>query len=192
MPSFHTIYVFSDNEALAADITAILTSRYPTIRIVAPVMPFGPGVPVSAVLAWARTTFRPLVEKNSLIIGFGLGGLVACALQEQEPDLNVSVFAVNAPVWDGTDGPGAVELAWDCGGPEAATMRIALYSSAYEPLANWQAWADEAYDVPWLQHGADLAKHAIVYMIAAFLRDGSIKQEIATLFPDPKTEDSAH
>jgi hypothetical protein len=191
-----TIYIFGDDPVVAASIEQILASRFTTTRVVRALMPFGDSIPVSTVLTWARTAFRPFIEKGSLIVGLGLGGLIACALQEKEPDLDLSVIAVNAPLWDGTDGEDAVELAWNTG-PSGGSMRIAIYSSLYGPyryraMNIWQSYADEAFDLPWLQHGIDLAKHAVCYLIATYLRDGSIRDEVTTVFPSQKTEDSAH
>ncbi len=73
------------------------------------------------------------------------------------------------------------------------SVRVVLYSSAYEPLQRlhpemWSRYADFAFDCPGLAQGFDKAKYATAYMISALMRGLDLKQEIATFSPQQKDQ----
>lgn len=125
----------------------------------------------------SRTFRKTGILPESLLVGFGLGGLVAAKLQELEPDLNLSVLAINAPTSDGS-----VSL-------KRTRQRTAMYSSKYPPLhgcANWGEYTegfDSNFDVEWLRHGYGLKKYTLGYLISKVVRGKDLYFEVKTIFP---------
>jgi hypothetical protein len=123
-----------------------------------------------------------MVHRDSLIVGFGRGGLLACALQQRVPVLRLSAFAINAPV---SEGKVMAEM------NESFYSRVSVYNSGYKPIkgnCNWAAHSSMAYDVPWLAHGD--AYYPTAYLISAYGRHADMEQEIKLIFPAYQNPDT--
>jgi len=103
-----------------------------------------------------------LAPEGALLVGVGLGGLAAAMVQEtKRPDLDV--VCVSSPT-----SYGVIQL------ERRMQHRVALYSSQDPAIAgrveNWPDLA-EAYDMPYLMHGASLHPYMLRKLILAH-RDG--------------------
>jgi hypothetical protein len=139
-------------------------------------------MPAQDALDFLTDSYVRMVQRDSLIVGFGRGGLLACALQQRVPVLRLSAFAVNAPV---SEGKVAAVM------NENFYSRVSVYSSAYKPIkgnCNWGSHASMAYDVPWLKDGN--AYYPTAYLISAFGRHADMEQEIKLIFPAYQDSDT--
>jgi len=121
---------------------------------------------------WLCSSFLPVVMCNSVIFGIGLGGLLAAKLQEDYPAKGLSVVAINAPCFEGT-------ISLD----SLAPSRVAIYSSAYNPIigrCDWGRFTTQAYDVPWLQHGLVNTKHGLAYLLTSYMQIENLAAEVAS------------
>jgi hypothetical protein len=192
---FQFIHIFHDrgDKESANELERLLQQRYPEVPVFKPALCYNMATSLADVLRWTRNHYDPVIRPQSLLVGIGTGGLIACAYQEAEFDKDVSVVAINSPLHDSIEGPcpccGAptLELSENTG-PQSAT-RIALYSDLYKPFKHfaplpWSAWADEAYNVSWLQHGVQEAKYACAYLISCYMQRGTIKDDILVASPN--------
>lgn len=118
------------------------------------------------------SSLLPVVPSNSVIFGIGLGGLLAAKLQEDFPAKRLSVVAINAPCSEGSISLGSL-----------VSNRVAIYSSAYPPIAgrcDWGRCAGQAYDVPWLQHGIKNTKYGLAYLLTAYMQIENLAYEVAS------------
>lgn len=128
---------------------------------------------------WLNSYLLPEVPPNSVIFGIGLGGLLAAKLQEDFPAKRLSVVAVNAPCSEGSIGLN-----------NTVPNRIAIYSSAYTPIAgrcDWSRYAGQAYDVPWLPHGIKNTKYGLAHLLTAYMQIENLAFEVAS-FTDSAPE----
>jgi alpha-beta hydrolase superfamily lysophospholipase len=128
---------------------------------------------------WLSSYLLPETPCNSVLFGIGLGGLLAAKLQEDYPAKRLSVVAVNAPLYEGS-----ISLS------SLVSNRVAIYSSAYTPIAgrcDWGRYAGQAYDVPWLQHGIKNTKYGLAYLLTAYMQIENLAYEVAS-FTDPAPE----
>ena len=119
---------------------------------------------------WLRSCFLSGVMSNSVLFGFGIGGLLAAKLQEDFPVKGLSVVAINAPTFEGS-------ISLETHVPN----RVALYSSAYMPIAgrcNWSLYAGQAYDMSWLLHGIKNAKYGLAYLLTTYMQIENLTMEV--------------
>lgn len=150
-----------------------MQSAFPDIKYSMPYLP--PGMATRDALNFLTDNYVRMVNPDSLIVGFGQGGLLACAVQQRVPVLRLSAFAINAPVCDG-DVAAEMNRDW--------YSRIAVYSSSYPLIkgkCDWAAHASMAYDVPWL--AKEPAYYPLAYLISAYGRGSNMEQEVKMLFP---------
>jgi hypothetical protein len=177
---FQTVVLLHDRgdspDGQVGELARILSEAHPSVKFLRPFVPAMSEVWGSFDLPAAK--LLPLLQPNALVVGIGLGGLFAVALQEQFTALNLSVFAVNAP-------PPQDDLAggWRTG---TASGRAAVYSSEYEPLRGdhpkrWTQHADLAFDFPWLSGGIQKAMYATSYLISSYMRGLDLKKAVASL-----------
>ena len=85
-------------------------------------------------------------------------------------------MTINSPVIEGTVG---------LRGGSLVPSRVAIYSSRYSPISDrviqWPGIASQAYDVPWLEHGATLPKYALAHLVASYMKEEDISSEIEAL-----------
>lgn len=121
---------------------------------------------------WLNSSLLPVVPSNSVIFGIGLGGLLAAKLQEDYPAKRLSVVAVNAPTSEGSVSLGSL-----------VSNRVAIYSSAYAPVAgrcDWGCFAGQVYDVPWLPHGIKNTKYGLAHLLTAYMQIENLAFEVAS------------
>src|ERR1700739_409940 len=121
---------------------------------------------------WLRRYLLPdmIQFQNVLVVGIGLGGLLAAKLQE-EFATNINVMTFNAPLVEGISLNGSL-----------VRNRVSIYSSLYSPLCSqWMRVAPQTYDVPWLQHGTNLPKLALAHLIASYMKAENIGIEVEAL-----------
>jgi hypothetical protein len=163
-----------------ASLLSVMRGAFPEIRYSTPYLP--PGLPAQDALDFLTDNYMRMVHRDSLIVGFGRGGLLACALQQRVPVLRLSAFALNAPV---SDGKVAAEM------NENFYSRVSVYSSAFKPIknnCNWASHSSMAYDVPWLANGD--AYYPTAYLISAYGRHADMEQEIKLIFPAYQNPDT--
>src|SRR5271157_5259081 len=123
-----------------ASLLSVMRGAFPEITYSTPYLP--PGMHAQDALDVLADSYVRMVHRDSLIVGFGRGGLLAGALQQRVPVLRLSAFAINAPVFEG-----GVEAKMN----ESFYSRVSVYSSAYKPIkgnCNWGRHSSMAYDVP--------------------------------------------
>jgi hypothetical protein len=128
---------------------------------------------------WLNSSLLPVVPSNSVIFGIGLCGLLAAKLQEDFPAKRLSVIAVSAPTSEGSISLGSL-----------VSNRVAIYSSAYAPVAgrcDWGRFAGQVYDVPWLQHGIKNTKYGLAHLLTAYMQIENLAFEVAS-FTDSAPE----
>jgi hypothetical protein len=126
--------------------------------------------------------YAETMEKDSLVIGVGLGGLLAAKLQQERPDLALTVFAISSPTKDDTFG-----LI-----PYKEPNLYALYSSfdpSIESSNNWTPFTDNNFDVMWMR-SPDLGKkkYSIARIISAFLSDSNVREAVENIFSSDLSE----
>jgi pimeloyl-ACP methyl ester carboxylesterase len=162
-----------DSDKLAEIMSKKLGTDYYFFKRPQPPYEFNEDVDVELAYRWVKTYFLPDTLINSVILGIGIGGLLAAKLQEDFPARNLSVIAVNAPTAEGS-----ISL------EESPEGRVALYSSLYSPLAShcdWSNYATQAYDAVWLSHGIKNTKYALAYLLSAYMRQEDISTEYASV-----------
>src|SRR5208337_1384118 len=96
---FQTVVFLHDREdnpeGHVGEFARILSESHPNVRFLRPPVPAYTTARGSFQLMAAA--LMPMFQPNSLVVGIGLGGLYAIAMQEQFPSINLSVFAVNPP-----------------------------------------------------------------------------------------------
>lgn len=176
--SFRQITILPDKgETPAGSPTSLLNvikGAFPEISYHTPYLP--PGLDTADALRFLTDHYTRHIERDSLVVGFGRGGLLAVALQQAVPTLRLHAFAVNAPTQDG-----GVWAKMN----ESYYSRIAVYSSAYPPIrdvCHWEECSGMAYNVPWLSKGD--VYYPLAYLIAAYGRGADINEEIKLIFPN--------
>jgi len=157
-----------------------MQGAFPEIKYSTPYLP--PNLPTADALDFLTDNYIRMVGRESLLVGFGRGGLLACALQQKVPALRLHAFAVNAPVRDGNV---AAEM------NQSFYSRVSVYSSAYAPIkgnCDWDTRSSMAYDVPWLANGD--AYYPLAYLISAYGRNADMEQEIKLIFPAYQNPDT--
>src|ERR1035441_2167000 len=97
---FQNVYLFHGRgEAPGNPLTLeeMLWARFPRVNYIRPLLRhIDPTVTAKdSFKSASHKTF--MIEPKSLIIGFGMGGLIAAALQERFPLHELSVFAISSP-----------------------------------------------------------------------------------------------
>lgn len=150
---------------------SLLRSSHPMVQYVRPLIPV--NLDTKAALAWARQYYIYRMQPESLVIGFERGGLIASAIQAEMPGLKLAVAAINSPTNE--DGVFA----------ETSIDRLALYSSAYQPIkgrSDWSSITAFAYDVPWLAKGCEQF-YPLAYLISSWARGADMDKQVAMMFP---------
>jgi hypothetical protein len=163
-----------------ATLLSIMQGAYPEISYSTPYLP--PGIRTEDALDFLTDNYARMVHRDALLVGFGRGGLLACALQQRVPVLRLSAFAINAPVRDGT-----VRAEMN----QNFYSRVSVYSSIYPPIkgnCEWDMHSSMAYDVPWLTK--EPAYYPIAYLISAYGRHADMEQEIKLIFPAYQNPDT--
>jgi hypothetical protein len=153
---------------------AILHTSYPTVIFARPFVPS--DLDTKDAFEFVRRNYASRIQADSLIVGLERGGLVACAMQDAFPALNLSVFAINSPTEE--DGLFAE--------PSVPHTRLALYSSAYPPIkgrCNWSTTTPLAYDVPWLAPGCNVI-YPLAYLISGYSHGADMDKQVAMLSGD--------
>lgn len=118
-------------------------------------------------LKWMER-FTPFVAENSLLIGVYTGGFLAAKFQELHPALKLHVIAIAAPTKvDGMELDGYVE------------NRVAFCQGCHD----WKELTPESYDVPWLTHDINQAKHRLAYLISCYMLGKNLKKHVDQMFP---------
>jgi hypothetical protein len=119
---------------------------------------------------WVRSNFLPQTLPNSVVVGIGLGGLLAARLQEEFAYRGLSVIAVNAPLFEG---PIAIQ--------SKVQNRVAIYSSLYAPISDrcgWLPYTGQAYDAPWFRNGIKNVKFGLASLIRGYLQNEDIHEDL--------------
>jgi pimeloyl-ACP methyl ester carboxylesterase len=133
------------SEATVKALQAVLEQHWPGFNFVRPDMPFY-STKTRADVA-VKELLRIPMPQGSLLVGVGLGGLIAARLQELGRR-DLQVIAISSPTW--TD---EITLeSW-------AATRLAFYSSQ-DPIigsriANWPQLASFSRDLDWLDQETD-------------------------------------
>jgi pimeloyl-ACP methyl ester carboxylesterase len=152
----------------------LLERNYKKISYNRPLLPHSnPHIRAERSLEW-MDNFTPFLPRGILLVGIGLGGLLAAKIQEMHPELDLSVFAVCAPTE-----LDFVKL------EKKVDKRAALYSSVMRECRNWPEFSSQAFDVPWLAFNPNPVKHSVAYLLACYLRGWNIEKQVRTLFPEP-------
>lgn len=186
---FRTVVLLHDHgdnhDGPVKELAHILQENHPLVKFVCPPIPT--ALDAQANVNLLAVKLLPVFQPNSLVVGLGLSGLFAVAIQERFPALNLSVFAINAP--SSKDGLTDVWKTRETSSLE----RVVLYSSQYEPIRDgqpekWSQYADQVYDVPWLSGGVQKAMYATSYLISAYMRGLDLRKEVPSILPQIKTE----
>jgi hypothetical protein len=124
---------------------AVLEQHWPGLNFIRPDIPFyDPKRPADVAV---KELLRTPIPEGSLLVGVGLGGLVAARLQELGRQ-DLLVIAIGSPTW-------ADEVTLESG----AERRLAFYSSQ-DPIigsrtANWPKLASFSQDLDWLDQETD-------------------------------------
>jgi pimeloyl-ACP methyl ester carboxylesterase len=166
-------------EGYAGEFRRILGESHPGVRFILPYLPMETR-PAEHMFDQVSHKLFPLLPPHTLLVGFGLGGLVACVMQERFPHLSLPVFAINAPACE--DG---LEIE---AGLYQRPERTVIYSDRYKPIEMkceyWDTRSSYAVSVPWLANGVQKAMYATAYVLSSFMRGLDLTHEIVTLFPD--------
>ena len=99
---FQTVALIHDAgdspEGYAGEFRRILGRATPASVLFYPISQWKPE-PAEQMFDQVSHKLFPLLPPHTLLVGFGLGGLVACVMQERFPHLSLPVFAVNSPAW---------------------------------------------------------------------------------------------
>lgn len=177
-PTFQQITILHDSDerptGSPARLQTALASAYPKIRYATPLLPH--SLNAKEAFDWAAKHYISRIGRGSLIVGFGRGGLVACALQSAFPALNLSVVAINAP----TEEDGLQAKFFD-----QYYSRMVLYSAEYPRVksrCDWGSLSPMAYNVNWLTSG-NSAYYPLAYLVGAFMRGKNMDKEVSMMFP---------
>jgi hypothetical protein len=118
-------------------------------------------------------SFKLIAQRNhypsgTIVIGFGLGGLLAAKLQETQ---DLTVIAISAPTQDG-----GIRLNTKVSG------RLAVYSSHDErimPFTNWPDFTADAFEcTPLMFHDIDDNRYKLALIIRQYLQGGNYREEL--------------
>jgi pimeloyl-ACP methyl ester carboxylesterase len=133
------------SEGTVKKLQAVLEQHWPGLNFVRPDIPyFDPKRPADVAV---KELLRMPMPQGSLLVGVGLGGLVAARLQELGRQ-DLQVIAISSPTW-------ADEVTLE----SWAERRLAFYSSQ-DPIigsriANWPELASFSQDLDWLDQETD-------------------------------------
>jgi hypothetical protein len=150
---------------------ALLRTSHPMVKYSRPLIPM--EYDTKAALDFVERYYVYRMDANSLLVGVGRGGLIASAIQFKLPALSLSVAAINSP----TDEDGVTA--------GLSGRRLALYSSAYKPIAgrcDWHGSSPLAYDLPWLANGCENF-YPLAYLISSWAQGAAMDKEISMMFP---------
>lgn len=174
---FKSVYLIHDKggspDGVALRIQAILEEDHYDVRFDRPCLPYrDENIGVGPSLDWLLLEFRKTLLDNSLLIGFGLGGLLAARLQEYSPNLNLTVMGLLSPTREESV---AVQ--------EYNEQRLILNNSRFI-RDNWKPYSRLAFDLPWLIPDINQNRLTLGYLISSYMDNSDIEKEITTLFPD--------
>ena len=164
--------VDEESNTAMAQLESTLRSTHPMVDYARPLIP---GTDARKAMEWVERFYVYRLSERALLVGVDRGGLIACALQTTFPWLKLSVCAINSP----TEVEGLV--AGQC----EPHSRLALYSSAYDPIkgrCDWKQYTSLAYDLPWLADGSKNL-FPLAYLISAWGRSADMDKEVSMLFP---------
>lgn len=179
---FQNIYLFHDRggspDGAVLNLEAILQHAFYDVKFWRPDFPHRDlGVKAEESLDYAILQYRKEIIPNSLIVGIGLGGLIAAKLQELSPHLNLSVITLMSPMH-----AGVVSL------EEKNKQRIAFYSKEDPEALYHSDWPfAETFDLPMLRyHEINNCKYAICYLIVTYIQGKGLTEAVNNLFPPNK------
>src|SRR5271154_6832586 len=97
---FPMVYFLYDgvNGKETTAVQSIVRAAFPYVHFMEPWVP--PSLTKKEIEPWV-TALRPFLLQNALLVGIGRAGLAAAYLQQEFPDLNLHVLAINAPTeWE--------------------------------------------------------------------------------------------
>lgn len=166
-------------------LVTLIKESHPTVRFTSPVISINGDT--AANFNTLAIKILPMLHPNTMVLGDGIGGLFAVALQERFPALNLGVFAINAPVRQDT-----LSQEWN---NLYSLDRVILYSSEFPALRgtphNWAQYSRNAYDVPWLTGGYQKAMYATAYLISSFMKGLDMGKELSCLPQLPAQSEAA-
>lgn len=118
---------------------------------------------------WAQNR----IPAGSMIIGLGIGGTLACALQDYTP--NLTVFAINSPT--------AIQ-GYEVHPSGHPGRRVTLYNQENPVLMGHQDWegrCDEHHHLPFLDHEAEDQFPLLATLIGLNLRGHNIQEALRLL-----------
>jgi esterase/lipase len=155
----------------------MLWARFPRVNYIRPLLRhIDPTVTAKdSFKSASHKTF--MIEPKSLIIGFGMGGLIAAALQERFPLHELSVFAISSPTHMTT-----LTLT-----KRIEDRRVAVYSHldkvTESATAGWPDLTNQAYDVSWMM-SATHRKYSVAAVVSAFMVNEYIALAVKNVFGD--------
>ncbi len=189
---FANVYLFHGKggspDGAVLNLEAILQHAYYDVRFKRPCLPHRmPDVTAEESLDYVVLQYRNTMLPNSLIVGIGLGGLLAVRLQELSPHLDLSVFAINAPTSENEVKISSIHPLFAAAPNLLQSNLVALYSSLDKEIkgrVNWSDFTPWAFDMPMLRyHDTDLCKYAVCYLISRFMQGRDMTTEVNNLFP---------
>lgn len=174
----NTIYLFHDRgvgpETLQK-LEEILRNALPDTNYVAPYLPHT-HTGISAEDSYNRVNSKFRFPVGSVIIGVGLGGLIAAKIQETaRPDLKI--VAIAAPTQEDK-----VILEKKIPG------RLALYSTKddlIKPNTNWELFSFEAHDyTPLMFHNVEDNNYMLAFLVKTWLEGKSVEKELLSIHAD--------
>jgi hypothetical protein len=146
IPAVYLIHGKGDStNAPVNKLQAVLKQHWPGLNFIRPDLPFhDPRSPADVAV---KELLRIEIPEGSLLVGLGLGGLVAARLQELGRQ-DLQVIAIGSPTW-------ADEVTLESG----AERRLAFYSSQdpviWSRITNWPRLASFSQDLDWLDQETD-------------------------------------
>lgn len=186
----HVTFLHGKGELPDGSVARLEAILAPTHKEVTFATPLIPDLPAEQAFTQFMEQYAARIKPESLLVGLGRGGTIACAIQSARPALRLSVFAVNSPTQEDqlrvvpfqfplvTEGA-IIQLR------QLYPARVALYSSAYEPIrgrCNWVPRLAWRFNVPWLSQEMDTS-YRVSYLIAAYMRGLDMPKEVAMLSP---------
>lgn len=146
-------------DGTVSKIKTALDLHWPGLDYVRPMLPHhDSSVPAEESVSFLLSENIP---ENALLLGVGLGGLVAARLQEMSRD-DLQVIAISSPTW--ADGARL---------ENRALRRMAFYSSRdvviQDRISAWPALASLSRDFDWLTHDTDQHMKEIVRLVSWYL-----------------------
>lgn len=180
---YKTIYLFHDQEGTTngtvLTLELLLRRMYPELDYVRPMLIHQDSriVPEEAYADIKRAIESIGILPGALIIGLGVGGLLAAKLLEDFPELNLTVIAISSPTR-----VGLFTLK-----PDLHENLISLYSSQDDFIfeaTNWPDYTSQSFDVLWLRdHRIEKHKYSITRVLESYLNGDDIHLAVRDVFP---------